>query len=64
MMALEAEPWVSAATVETVYRALQRRALGGINQRVGEKALAVFEFALERIDDDHGIPPFRQLAEE
>ena len=55
---LEAEPWVSARTVETVFRGLQRRVLGGINQQRGEKGLAVFEFVLHDSLDSgaRGVP--------
>ncbi len=64
VVALEAEPWVSARTVATVYRGLQRRVLGGTNQQLGEKGLAVFKFVFDSLESAHGRPPFRQLAQE
>ena len=60
---LEVEPWVSAPTVEAIYRALQRRALGGTNHRISERNMAVFEYVLGWIDPEHGtMPPFRWMA--
>jgi hypothetical protein len=62
VIALEVEPWVGVKTVEEIYRRLQRRLLGGINQRPSEKNLAVVEFVTDHTLPWQDAPSFRSLA--
>jgi hypothetical protein len=50
LVTLTVEPWVSADTVQRVYRDIQRRWLGGDNRPVGEKSRRLFSFVTERVD--------------
>jgi hypothetical protein len=50
LVRLTVEPWVSADTVQRVYRDIQRRLLGGDNRPVGEKNRRLFLFVIERVD--------------
>jgi hypothetical protein len=58
VIALEIEPWSSAETVEEVYRVLQRRLLGRINQRIGEKNLATWDATVPLARN--GVEPLRR----
>ena len=47
---LSVEPWVSAATVERIYRDLQRQVLGCTDNRpIGRRALALFRLGVEHL---------------
>jgi hypothetical protein len=49
LVTLTMEPWVSADTVQRVYRDIQRQWLGGDNRPVGEKNRRLFSFVTERV---------------
>jgi len=63
-ISLTVQPWVLPETVESVYRQVQRRAIGGDSGRIGEKNLNLLRFVAERADAAGMLPEGRSLVKE
>ncbi len=64
LLNLSVEPWVSARTVERVYRQAQREMLGQDNRPIGVKNLAVFAFVVDRAAEGTSAESWAQLVAE
>jgi hypothetical protein len=63
-ISLTVHPWVPPETVQSAYRQVQRRAIGGESGRIGEKNLNLLQFVAERADAAGNLPTGRTLVKE
>jgi hypothetical protein len=63
-ISLTVQPWVPSETVQSAYRQVQRRVIGGDSGRIGEKNLNLLRFVAERADAAGNLPTGRTLVRE